>query len=131
LYVLVRRDLPAAQIAVQASHAAIEAARHFLPPDHTHPHLVLCRVSTERDLLAAADRLERAGICFQIFREPDRQCEATALATEPLGPDRRALLARYPCLTRSDLLSAPESEPGPCGPAPRTGPPGTFSEDVS
>jgi hypothetical protein len=87
-------------------------------------------VSTERDLLAAADRLDRAGVRFQIFREPDRGDEATALATEPLGPDRRAPLARYPCLTRSDLLSAPEAEPEPRGSAPRTGPPGRPPEGV-
>jgi hypothetical protein len=55
------QDLPAAQMAVQAIHAAIEAARQFLAPDQPHPHLVLCRVSSERDLLAAADRLERLG----------------------------------------------------------------------
>ena len=114
-----RRDLPAAQIAVQAIHAAIEAACRFLPPDHTHPHLVLCRVSSERDLLSAADRLDRLGIRFQLFREPDRDREATALATEPLGPDRRGPLARYHCLTRSDFLSAPETEPELRGSAPR------------
>jgi hypothetical protein len=68
-------------------------------------------VASERDLLAAADRLERAGIRFVLFREPDRHNESTALATEPLGSDRRAILARYPCLTRSDLLSTSESKP--------------------
>jgi hypothetical protein len=113
---------------VQAAHAAIDAARRFLPPDRPHPHLVLCRVSSQRDLLAAADRLDRLGIRLQLFREPDRAGEATALATEPLGPDRRGALARYPCLTRSDLPSAPETEPGPRGPAPRTGPTGDVSE---
>jgi len=120
----VRRDLPAAQMAVQAIHAAMEATRQFLTSDQPHPHLVLCRVSSERDLLAAADRLERLGIRFQIFREPDRADEATALATEPLGPDRRAPMARYPCLTRADLLAAPETEPEPRGSAPRSGSPG-------
>ena len=97
---------------MQAAHAAIEAARSFLPAEHPHPHLVLCAVSRERDLLAAADRLERAGVRFALFREPDRDNEATALATEPLGAERRALLARYPCLTRSDLLSTPGSANG-------------------
>lgn len=123
-----RRDLPAAQIAVQAAHAAVEAARSFLPAEHPHPHLVLCGVSRERDLLAAADRLDRAGIRFALFREPDRNDEVTALATEPLGPARRGALARYRCLTRSDLLSAPPA-PGRCDLAPRAAPAG-FSEDV-
>jgi hypothetical protein len=97
---------------VQAAHAAIEAARSFLPELLPHPHLVICRVASERDLLAAADRLERAGVRFALFREPDRDNEATALATEPLGSERRSALARYMCLTRSDLLSAPESANG-------------------
>jgi hypothetical protein len=123
--------LPAAQIAVQAIHAALEAARRFFPPGHPHPHLVLCRVSSERDLLSAADRLDRLGIQFTIFREPDCAGEATALATEPLDPDRRGPLARYVCLTRSDFLAAPETEPGPRGPAPPGSPSGCFSEDCS
>jgi Peptidyl-tRNA hydrolase PTH2 len=127
----VRRDLPAAQIAVQAIHAAVEAARHFLSPEQTHPHLVLCRVSSERDLLSAADRLDRLSIRFQLFREPDRAQEATALATEPLGAERRAFLARYPCLTRADLLAAPESEPEPRGSAPRQDPSGLPLEELS
>src|SRR5262249_62270640 len=111
LYILVRRDLPATEIAVQSAHAAIEAARLFLSADIPHPHLVLCRVASEIALLAAADRLERAGIRFALFREPDRNNEFTALATEPLGSERREVLARYPCLARSDLLSTPESTP--------------------
>jgi hypothetical protein len=90
----------------------MEASRSFLPQEQSHPHLVLCRVASERELLAAADRLERAGVRFALFREPDRNNEATALATEPLFPERRGLLARYPCLTRSDLLSASEARPG-------------------
>jgi hypothetical protein len=126
----VRRDLPAAQIAVQAAHAAVEAARSFLLADQPHPHFVLCRVASERELLAVADRLERAGIRFSLFREPDRDNEATALATEPLRPDRRTVLSRYPCLTRSDLLSAPEAL-GRCDPAPREGPSGVLKEDGS
>ena len=87
-------------------------------------------MSSERDLLSAADRLDRLGIRFQIFREPDRAGEATALASEPLGTDRRGALARYPCLTRSDLLAAPEGNAEPRGSA-ATGarPPGVFSED--
>jgi hypothetical protein len=83
-------------------------------------------VASERDLLAAADRLERAGIRFALFREPDRDNEPTALATEPLCNERRGALARYPCLTRSDLLSAPEA-PG-IVPPPRNAPMGFLEE---
>jgi hypothetical protein len=115
----VRCDLPAAQIVVQAAHAAIEAARSFLSSDQPHPHLVLCRVASERTLLAAADRLERAHIRFALFREPDRNNEATALATEPLCAEQRRALARYPCLTRADLFSTVEAET----------PPGLLKED--
>lgn len=102
--------------------------RSFLAIEQPHPHLVLCGVATERDLLAAADRLERAGIRFALFREPDRNDEVTALATEPLGSARRGVLGRYRCLTRSDLLSAPTA-PGQCDLAPRTAPAGSL-EDV-
>ena len=97
---------------MQAAHAAIEAARLFLLPEQPHPHLVLCAVASERALLATADRLDRAGVRFALFREPDRNDEVTALATEPLRAERRGALARYPCLTRSDLLSAPEGADG-------------------
>ena len=88
---------------------------------------MLCGVARERDLLAAADRLERAGVRFALFREPDRDDEVTALATEPLCSARRGALARYRCLTRSDLLSAPVA-PGSCDPAPRTAPAGSWEE---
>lgn len=112
---LVRRDLPPTQIAVQAIHAAIEATRHFLSLDHPHPHLVLCRVSSQRDLLAAADRLDRLGIRLQIFRELDRMNEATALATEPLGAERRGFMDRYHCLSHLEFLPASQTEVEPRG----------------
>ncbi len=103
---LVRQDLPATQLVVQAAHAAIEASRQFLPPDAEHPHLVLCGVPSERRLLAAADRLFHHRIRFALFREPDRAAEATALATEPLAGDRRRPLERWRCLRLEDLLAA-------------------------
>jgi hypothetical protein len=107
--VLVRTDLPPSQIAVQAIHSAIEAARRFLPPDSEHPHLVLCSVASAERLLAAADYLFSRSVRHALFREPDRDNEPTALATEPLAGDRRRLLDRFRCLTARDL--APEGAP--------------------
>jgi hypothetical protein len=104
--VLVRRDLPAPQIAVQAIHAAIEATRQFLPTAKDHPHLVLCGVADQRDLLAAADHLFRKDIRFCLFREPDRDNEATALATEPIADDRRRCLDRFRCLSVENFVPA-------------------------
>lgn len=106
MYVLVRTDLPPGQIAVQATHAAIEAARRFLPPDSEHPHLVLCGVPSAERLLAAADYLFRRSVRHTVFREPDRGNEPTALATEPLIGDRRRPLDRFRCVTAQDFGAA-------------------------
>lgn len=107
LYVLVRRDLPPTQIAVQASHAAIEAARLLLPADSDHPHLVLCGVRSADRLLAAADFLYLNQVPHAVFREPDRGGEPTALAAGPVTGDRRRLFARFRCLTVADLVPDP------------------------
>jgi hypothetical protein len=109
--VLVRTDLPPGQIAVQASHAAVEAARRFLPPDSDHPHLVLCGVPSAARLLAAADYLFRRSVRHALFREPDRDNEPTALATEPLAGDRRRPLDRFRCLTARDFGPAAGAAP--------------------
>jgi hypothetical protein len=75
---------------VQACHACIEAVRAFLPSQHEHPFLVVCGVRDERRLGQWRDRLERAGIRFRAFFEPDLGEQLTALATEPLrGRPRR------------------------------------------
>ena len=87
---LVREDLPAAQQVVQSCHAAIEAARFLFPPDSPHPHLIVCSVGDEPALWQRLHRLQRHGIRFRAFFEPDRANELTALATEPVcGPTRR------------------------------------------
>jgi hypothetical protein len=113
--VLVRTDLPAPQIAVQAVHAAVEATRQFLTRDAEHPHVVLCAVASERRLLAAADYLFRRGVRLAVFREPDRAGEATALGTEPLCGGRRRVLDRFRCLRPEDgpRVTVPKPEVDP------------------
>ena len=104
VYVLVRRDLSFPQQAVQAAHAALEAARAGLIPRGAdeplapHPHLVLCHVPSIDGLLRAADRLRGAGVRFRLFHEPDLGGAPTALATEPLRGEDRAPLRRFPLL---------------------------------
>ena len=93
---LVRRDLPPAQRAVQAIHAALEAARAgLIAADEEHPHVVLCQVDSIGALLRASDQLKRAALRHQLFHEPDLDCAPTALATEPVCGPRRAHFRRF------------------------------------
>ena len=95
----VRTDLPPPQQAVQACHAAIEAARHSLfPPGDEHPHLVLCGVRSEIALQSVIVRLRRLTVAHQPFYEPDLGGQLTALCTEPLRGDRRRGLRGYTLL---------------------------------
>jgi hypothetical protein len=96
VYVLVRRDLPAAQRAVQAIHAALEAGRAgLIAQGGAHPHVVLCHVNSIAALLRASDRLKGAEIRHQVFCEPDLGCAPTALATEPVRGRTRAHFRRF------------------------------------
>ena len=97
VYCLVRRDLSHPQMIVQAGHSLIEATKTFEPPQE-HPHLIVCGIRNEQRLLRAAKNLEAAGIRFEIFREPDKNNENTALATETITGDRRAFFDQFQLL---------------------------------
>ena len=99
MYVLVRRDLTAAQQVVQACHAAIESARHFLSPHSEHPFLVVCGVRDGPALVRCLDRLEAAGIRFRAFHEPHLDDQLTAVATEPVCGAPRALFRQFRLLS--------------------------------
>ena len=93
---LVRRDLPAAQRAVQAIHAALKAGRAgLIARGGEHPHVVLCHVDSIAALLRASDQLKGAEIRHQVFCEPYLACAPTALATEPVRGPIRAHFRRF------------------------------------
>lgn len=98
MYVLVRKDLGAEQIVVQAAHATIESARNFITRDSEHPHLVICGIATEKKLLTEADRLRIMGVKLKVFREADKNNEATALATEIIFGEARKVFRKYQLL---------------------------------
>lgn len=96
VYVLVRRDLPQSQRAVQASHALLEAARQgLIPHEIEHPHLVLLAVEGPWQLNLDQQYLAANGIRFSVFHEADMNNEATALATEPVYDNQRKVFRRY------------------------------------
>lgn len=94
----VRKDLPAPQRTVQAAHACIESAKAFLPDHFDHPHLVVLGVNDESKLRKCAVKLDRLGISYKLFIEPDRDHEATALATCPVSGDAREHFKNYTLL---------------------------------
>jgi len=98
VYVLVRKDLPPTQQIVQSCHAVAEAARSFLQTGQEHPHLIVCEVGDERTLYQFLDKLNRHGVRFRAFLEPDRGNELTALATEPVFDGKRRLFRGLPLL---------------------------------
>lgn len=76
---------------MQAAHAAIEAARHFIKPNDDHPHLVLLGVADETRLRCAAIHIQDSGIRLRHFYEDDLDGQLTAVAAEPVsGRTRRA-----------------------------------------
>jgi hypothetical protein len=58
-------------------------------------YLVALEVSDEERLLEAHERLQDRGIDAILFREPDRNNEATALCTEPIWGNRRKIFSKY------------------------------------
>ena len=69
-YVIVRQDLSLEQQMVQAIHAAMAATS-----DHgglqSDTRLAVVAVKNQAQLLEWAGRLERQGIAFSLFQEPD------------------------------------------------------------
>lgn len=90
---LVRADLTTEQQLVQAVHAAHNAGLSFPAPKHLS--VVVCRVPDQESLHRAASRLDRRGIQFTMFSEPDLGDQDTALATEPVRTDQRRVFSRY------------------------------------
>ena len=96
VYCFVRKDLSQEQILVQASHACIESALHYIPKDIEHPNLVVCGIPNESKLLKVAQNLDELGIKYRVFYEADDQ--ATALATEPIFGEDRQHFRKYQLL---------------------------------
>lgn len=84
-----------AQQSVQAIHAAINAATHYLHKDDIHPHLVLCGLDSEAQLQYALDFARAQGIDCQPFYEADLQDQLTSFATAPLAGNVRRHFRRY------------------------------------
>lgn len=98
-YVILRKDLPVVHQAVQAGHAAQEAAKRFGPTEKIN-HLIYLEVSNKSELLEAMEYLEINQIAVNAFYEPDYNRGLTAIATEYITcADKKSLLRKFPLWT--------------------------------
>lgn len=95
MYVIVRNDLSPPQKAVQAAHAAIESARHFVSDGEEHPSVIILIVKNEAKLIKLYDKIPYDCISFE---EPDIGNQMTAIATRPLCGKERDFFKRYQLL---------------------------------
>jgi len=98
LYVLIRNDLPSAVQAVQAGHAVAKWALSDGEKDHRWGNevLVYLKSDNEKALLTTAELLDLFGITPEIWREPDLENQATAMAV--CHPSAQSFFKKFPLL---------------------------------
>jgi len=82
LYVLVRKDLSKSQQAVQAGHAVAEYLLRGPSSSWGNGTLIYLSVKNEYALKYWLDKLEYMNYNVIVFKEPDKNNEITAIATE-------------------------------------------------
>jgi hypothetical protein len=82
--VLIRTDLPLERQMVQACHAASMAGHRFAGWGED-TRMALLAAGNEDDLMKACMRLERLGIEFHLFHEPDHDIGYSAMASAPIA----------------------------------------------
>jgi peptidyl-tRNA hydrolase len=101
--VVSRRDLRPGQQAVQAMHAAIDFCFHHPKVAHEWQtqsnYLAVLSVSDEDSLAMLIPKLEKRGILYTVFREPDLDNAITAVAIEP-HQDLRKITSGFPLLLK-------------------------------
>ena len=90
-----RRDLTEPQRVVQSCHAVIESLKHS-QYEGEHPYVIVFGLKTEKDLEKALDKVRSLGYNPCVFREPDRNNEMTAFATDVM--DRTDNFKRFQLL---------------------------------
>ena len=94
LYVITRRDLSLSSQAVQAGHAAFQAASELR--FNTHPHFVYLTVKNLSRLSMVTENLLNQNLKTTIWREPDLNNEITAVAIGPVvSKEDRKLFKKF------------------------------------
>ena len=82
LYVIVRTDLPCSHPAVQAGHVVAEFYKDYpgFSQLWNNQTLIYLMVNTKRKLYNLMHKMDRNGIIYTYFKEPDIDDEITAIA---------------------------------------------------
>ncbi len=95
LYAISRRDIPLAQQAIQAGHAAIEHAYQYGRPADHHPSYIHLTIRDKEALEQRRDVLHSLGIKTAEFHEPYKNWGLTAISCL-LTEDQRHMLSDLP-----------------------------------
>jgi len=95
LYLFIRTDLSPRVQVIQTAHATFELGLELSRDDYPNgkTNFVLFGIDSERDLIKLKRDLEKDGIRYHCFHEPDYDTGYTALATEPLQGEARQRFA--------------------------------------
>ncbi len=98
MYVAVRRDLSHGQQVVQSCHAAIEASKRYHLSRQEHPSVIVLGVKSEKGLDNFTKYVHDQGFHYEMFREPDRDNELTAVAVFPVSEDQKTMFKKFQLL---------------------------------
>ena len=93
-YTFIRKDLPLNHQIVQACHSALEAGSEFKEPGRI-PNLILLELKNSEHLEEATRLLDKHGIKYHKFFEPDNNIGHSSITTEPLCDERRKALSNF------------------------------------
>jgi hypothetical protein len=94
-FIFVRQDISPEQQAVQAAHATYVAGAKFKPENAEEVHFVLIGVPNLQELTQVRFKLKKYGVEDVIFREPDLENQATAVATQVMKETQKRFLKKY------------------------------------
>lgn len=104
LFIIVRADLPPGAQLAQSVHACTSFAHAFPTIEGRwyaqSNNLVCLQTKDEASLMSLAERSEALGIAHSVFREPDFNNEATAMA---LAPEGWRLVSSLPLALRTQV----------------------------
>ena len=98
VYIFVRQDLSKEQQLVQAAHVALVLGNRLNRPKADDIYFQVCGVPQLIDFAPLMKDLNKYGVKYETFYEPDQGHTLTAIATYPTPKDQRGMLRNYKLL---------------------------------